>query len=205
MLQSIGSQRVRHGLVTEQQHLSWCLQKRFSLSVSSTLILSFQLTLFGNSDILLLYKIMYTGQQCCLGSSLLSLEHWNICFTWQTCPDTDTTFFMSPLSINSCYVSSVQFSHSAVSDSLWPHELQHARPPCPSQTPRVYSNSCPSSWWCHPAISSSVVPFSFCPQSLQASGSFPMSQLFAWGGQSIWASASASVLPMNTQDLSPSG
>ena len=97
-----------------------------------------------------------------------------------------------------------QFSRSVMSDSLQPHESQHARPPCPSQTPRVYSNSCPSSRWCHPAISSSVVPFS-CPQSLPASGSFPVSQLFAWGGQSIGASASASVLPMNNQDLSPSG
>ena len=80
---------------------------------------------------------------------------------------------------------SVQFSRSVMSDSLWPHESQHARPPCPSPTPRVYLNSCPSSWWCHPAISSSVIPFSSCPQSLPASGSFPMSQLFAWGGQSI--------------------
>ena len=99
---------------------------------------------------------------------------------------------------------SVQFScRSVVSDSLWPHELQHARPPCPSPTPRVHSNSCPSSQWCHPAISSSVVPFSSCPQSLPASESFPMSQLFDWGGQSIGASASASVLPKNTQDWSP--
>ena len=88
-----------------------------------------------------------------------------------------------------------------MSDSLEPHELQHARPPCPSPTPRVYSNSCPSSWWCHPAISSSIVPLSSCPQSLPASGSFPMSQLFAWGGQNIGVSASASVLPVNTQDL----
>ena len=101
--------------------------------------------------------------------------------------------------------SSVQFSHSVVSDSLRPHESQHARPPCPSPTPRVYSNSCPMSRWCHPAISSSVVPFSSCPQSLPASGSFPMSQLFAWSGQSIGVSASASVLPMNTQDWSPLG
>ena len=100
---------------------------------------------------------------------------------------------------------SVQFSHSVVSDSLRPHESQHARPPCPSQTPGVYSNSCPSSRWCHPAISSSVIPFSSCPQSLPASGSFPMSQLFAWDSQSIEVSASASVLPMNTQDWSPSG
>ena len=90
--------------------------------------------------------------------------------------------------------SSVQFSLSVVSDSLWPHESQLARPPCPSPTPRVYSNSCPSSWWCHPAIPSSVLPFSSCPQSLPASESFPMSQLFAWGGQNTGASASASVL-----------
>ena len=102
-------------------------------------------------------------------------------------------------------LSSVQFSRSVMSDSLQPHELQHARPPCPSQTPGVYSNSCPLSRSCHPAISSSVVPFSSYPQSLPASGSFPMSQLFAWGGQSIGAWASASVLSMNTQDLSPSG
>ena len=101
--------------------------------------------------------------------------------------------------------SSVQFSRSVVSNSLRPHELQHARPPCPSPIPRVYSNSCPSSRWCHPAISSSVIPFSSCPQSLPASGSFPKSQLFAWGGQSIGVSAAVSVLPMNTQDWSPLG
>ena len=100
---------------------------------------------------------------------------------------------------------SVQFSRSVVSDSLRPHELQHARPPCPSPTPRVYPNSCSLSQWCHPAISSSVVPFSSCPKSLPASGSFPVSQLFTWGDQSIGVSASASVLPMNTQDWSPLG
>ena len=100
---------------------------------------------------------------------------------------------------------SVQFSCSVGSDSLQPHGLQHARPPCPSPTLGVYSNSCPSRRWCYPAISSSVVPFSSCPQALLASGSFPMSQLFAWGGQSIGVSASASVLPMNTQDWSPLG
>ena len=99
----------------------------------------------------------------------------------------------------------VQFSHSVVSDSLRPHELQHARPPCPSPTPGIYPNSCPSSRWCHPAISSSVVPFSSCSQTLPASGSFPMSQLIASVGQSIVVSASASVLPMNTQDWSPLG
>ena len=101
--------------------------------------------------------------------------------------------------------SSVQFSRSVMSDSLQPYELQPARPPCPPQTPGVHPNSCASSWWCHPAISSSVVPFSSCPQSLPASGSFPMSQLFAWSGQSTGVSASASVLLMNTQDWSPFG
>ena len=98
---------------------------------------------------------------------------------------------------------SVQFSRSVMSDSLQPHELQHARPPCPSPTPRGHSNSRPSSQWCHPAISSSVIPFSSCPQSLPASESFPMNQLFAWDGQSIGASALASVLPKNIQDWSP--
>ena len=101
--------------------------------------------------------------------------------------------------------SSVQFSRSVVSDSLRPHESQHARPPSPSPTPGVHPNSCASSQWCHPAISSSVIPFSSCPQSLPASGSFPMSQFFASGGQSIGVSASASVLLMNTQDWSPLG
>ena len=100
-------------------------------------------------------------------------------------------------------VSSVQFSRSVMSDSLQPHELQHTRPPCPSPTPGVHSNSCPSSRWCHPAISSSVFSFSSCPQSLPASESFPMSQLFAWGGQSTGVSALASFLPKNTQDWSP--
>ena len=103
------------------------------------------------------------------------------------------------------YIGSVQFSHSVVSDSLWTHESQHTRPPCPSPTPGAYSNPCPSSQWCHPAISSSVVPFSSWLQSFPASGSFQMSQLFAWDGQSIRVSASASILPMNTWDWSPLG
>ena len=102
-------------------------------------------------------------------------------------------------------ISSVQFSRSVGSDSLRPRELQYNRPPCPSPTPGVYPNPCPLSWWCHPAISSSVVPFSSCPQSLPASGSLPMSQLFTSAGQSTGVSASASVLPMNTQDWSPLG
>ena len=100
-------------------------------------------------------------------------------------------------------ISSVQFSRSVISDSLRPHASQHARPPHPSPTPGVHTNSCPKRWWCHPAISSSVVPFSSCPQSLPAPGSFSMTQLFAWGGQSIGVSALASGLPMNTQDWSP--
>ena len=103
------------------------------------------------------------------------------------------------------YTISVQFSRSVMSKFLWPHEPQLARPPCPSSTPRVHSNPCPSSWWCHPTISSSVVPFSSCSQSFPASGSFQTSQLFASGVQSIGVSASTSVLPMNTRDWSPLG
>ena len=102
-------------------------------------------------------------------------------------------------------LSSVQFSRSVVSDSLRPHESQNARPPCSSPTPGVHLNSCASSQWRHPAISSSVVPFSSCPQSLPASGSFPKNQLFTWGGQSIGVSASASVPSVNTQDWYPLG
>ena len=100
--------------------------------------------------------------------------------------------------------SSVQFSRSVMSSSFQPHESQHTRPPCPSPTLGVHSHPCPLSRWCHPAVSSSVVPFSSCPQFLPASGSF-LSQLFAWGGQSTGVSASASVLPVNTQDWSPLG
>ena len=99
---------------------------------------------------------------------------------------------------------SVQFSCSVVSDSLRPHESQHTRPPCPSPTPGVHSDSCPSSLWGHPAISSSVIPFSPCPQSLPASESFPMNQLFAWGSQSTGISALASFLPKKSQGWSPS-
>ena len=110
-------------------------------------------------------------------------------------------WFTSCLKLYICGgISSVQFSRSVVYDSLRPHESQRARPPCPSPTPGVHPNS---HWWCHPAISSSVVPFSSCPQSLPASGSFPMSQLFSWGSQSIGVSALASFLPQNTQDWSP--
>ena len=101
--------------------------------------------------------------------------------------------------------SSVQFSRSVMSDSLRPHESQHTRPPCPSPTPGAYSNSCPESQWCHPTISSCVVPFSSSLQPFPASGSFPVSRLFASGGQSIGVSASASALPMNIQDWFPLG
>ena len=111
-----------------------------------------------------------------------------------------SAFFMVQLSYQY-----IQFSHSVVSNSLQPHGLQHTRPPCPSPTPRVYSNSCPLSRWCHPTISSSVIPFFSCLQSFPASGPFQMSQLFASGGQSIGVLASTPVLPMNTQDWSPLG
>ena len=100
--------------------------------------------------------------------------------------------------------SSVQFSGSVVSDSLWSHESKHARPPCPSPSPEVHSESNPSSPWCHPAISSSVIPFASCPQTLAASEAFPMSQLFSWGGQSTGVSALASFLPKKSQGWSPS-
>ena len=109
-------------------------------------------------------------------------------------------FFLAHLP---CTQSVSQFSCSVMSDSLPPHESQHARPPCPSPTPGVHSESRPLSQWCHPAISSSVVPYSSCPQSLPASEPFPMSQLFSWGGQSTGVSALASILPKNTQDWYP--
>ena len=114
--------------------------------------------------------------------------------------------FTSHSNVGHLYVfnGKVQFS-SVVSDSLWPHEPQHARPPCPSPTPGVHPNPCLLCWWCHPTISSSVIPFSSCPQSFPVSGSFQMSQLFAWGGQSIGVSTSTSVLPVNTQNWSPLG
>ena len=114
------------------------------------------------------------------------------------------TFFRRKCHSISLQIPSVQFSRSVASDSFRPHESQHARPPCPSPTPGVHLDSCPLSQWCHPAISSSVVPFSSCPQSLPASESFPMSQNFAWGGQSTGVSALASFLPKKSQGWSPS-
>ena len=127
----------------------------------------------------------------------------NYCMEWQCFLLYCLKDIVSSVQFSPVQFSSVQFIRSVVSDSLRPRESQHARHPCPSPTPRVYLNSCPSSQWCHPAISASVIPFSFCLHSLPASGSFPMSQLFACGGQSIGVSALASVLPMNTQDWSP--
>ena len=114
-------------------------------------------------------------------------------------------WFRKKFSHISVQFSSVQFSHSVVSNSLWPHEPQHVRPPCSSSTAGVYPNPCPLSQWCHPTISSSVIPFSFCPQSFSASRSFQISQFFVLSGQSIGVSASTSVLPMNIQDWSPLG
>ena len=118
--------------------------------------------------------------------------------------DDTVLFILQNLAEISSPLCSVQFSHSIMSDSLGPNELQHTRPPCASPSTGVHLNQRPLSQWCHPTISSSVVPFS-CPQSFPSSGSFPLSQLFAWGSQSIGVSASASVLPMNTQDWSPLG
>ena len=134
---------------------------------------------------------------------LMNIPDWfplgltGLIFSWpRDSQESRTPQFKSITSIT--WFSAVQFNHSVVSDSLWPHGLQHARPPCPSPTPGACSNSCPSSRWCHPAISSSTVPFSSCPQFLPASEFFPMSQLFSWGGQSPGVSASASFLPKNT-------
>ena len=122
-----------------------------------------------------------------------------------TCGGGQKGYPIPPLHLDTQYNHSVQFTCSVMSESLRPHGLQHTRPPCPSPTPGVYSNSCPLSQWCHPTSSSSVVPFSSRLQSFQASRSFPMSQFFASGGQSIGVSVSASVLPMNIQDWFPLG
>ena len=143
------------------------------------------------------------GQQCNSLLKLWSNQLWKLLFHLYLMLFLNSVFHFFPASFSTSpyhflaflhsnwpSLSSVQFSCSIVSDSLWPHVSQHARPPCPSPTPRVHSDSHPSRQWCHPAISSSVVPFS-CPQALPASGSFPMSQLFAWGGQSTGVSALA--------------
>ena len=148
-----------------------------------------------------------------LSKSLLHGNDWDPLFNITTCPHTLSPSLIQLMSLfpeitlllNHLKSHSAQFSRSVMSDSLWPHGLQHARPPCPSPTPGVYSNSRSLSRWCHPTISISVVPFSFCLQSFPASGSFQMSQFFESGGQSIGVSASASVLPMNIQDWFPLG
>ena len=145
-----------------------------------------------------------------------SLKPTSAQFTWSNVNNTSFFFFFCPqwedaviihilIQDTSWCFSSVQFSRSVMSDSLWPHEPQHTRPPCPSPTAGVHPNPCPLSRWCHTSISSSVVPFSSCPQSFPASGSFQMCQLFTSGGQSIGVSASTSVFPVNTQDWSPLG
>ena len=140
---------------------------------------------------------------------LLHLLHWQAC-SLSLCHLKSLSFILGKLSNlivcrNCSLFSSVQFSHSVVSYSLWPHGVQHARPPCPSPTPGVYSNSCPLSWWCHPTISSSDIAFSLYHQSFPASGFFQMSQLFTSGGQNIGVSASTSVLPVNIQHWFPLG
>ena len=130
-------------------------------------------------------------------------NEWALCIRWPKY--WNFSFIVSPSNEYSGMISSVQFSCLVMSDSLWTHGPQHARLPYPSPTPRVYPNSCPLNWWCHPTISSSVVPFSSRLQSFPVSESFQMSQLFESGGQNIGVSASAPVLPMNTQDWSPLG
>ena len=138
-----------------------------------------------------------------------SLIHWSLMFGYlfDYFKWTERYFFSYYQNITlkqqNLFLHPVQFSRSAVSESLWPRGLQHARPPCPAPTSRVYKNSCPLNQWCHPTISSSVIPFSSCLQSFPASGSFPMNQLFASGGQSIGVSASASVLPNEYSGLIP--
>ena len=146
--------------------------------------------------------LVSTHPPVCL-QKCLTLYTCQLTHTWAECPENHVSVVNAGVWL-SCKVS-VQFSRLVVSDSLQPHESQHTRPPCPSPTPGVHSNSCLLSQGCHRTISSSVVPFSSCPQSFPAPASFPMSQLFTWGGQSIGASASTPVLPMNTQDWSPSG
>ena len=164
-------------------------------------------------------SLMYNMEMSVDSGSEIQQPHivieWGMskCWSWEVnvyemrCPSLCRQLYTASKGEEQCYIqlSSVQFSRSVMSNSLPPHESQHARPPYPSPTPGVHSDSRPSSQWCHPAISSSVVPFSSCPQSLLASESFPMSQLFTWGGQSTGVSALASFLPKKSQGWSPSG
>ena len=144
-----------------------------------------------------LYTLFLIVEKTPNSSSLFSQ-----CFYFLSSPLVYSTFLSSIPSLLFFFITSVQFSRSIMSDSLPPHESQHARPPCPSPAPGVHSDSRPLSQWCHPAISS-FISFSFCPQSLPASGSFPVSQLFTWGGQRTGVSALASFPPKNTQDWFP--
>ena len=186
--------------------------------VTYYLLQTLLVTVSGNSDEQLLACSLVTLREKSIpsntGHPLQQLLLYQLCSTClrglppspMTGPESFTKFYWESICMWHWEgISSVQFSHSAVSDSLQPHEPQHARPPCPWPTPGVHPNSCPLSWWYHPTISSSVMPLSSCPQSLPASGSFQMSQLFASGGQSIGVAASTSVLPMNTQDWFPLG
>ena len=145
------------------------------------------------------------SSQCTSPEDLLSCikSKLEICFSYHNIHFSMLTSKIIPPS-PSLQIRSDQISCSVISDSLWPHELQHARPPCPSPTPGVHPDSCPSSQWCHPGITSSVVPFSSCPQSLPASKPFPMSQFFTWGGQRTGVSALASFLPKKSQGWSSS-
>ena len=195
-------QRVGHDLATEQQQY-WLLSLCFypaspsyhtnppALVLEQTLGTTLPLEVLSINE---WWKVQSNPLPTCRlpGSSIALLpwtDHIRSSMTWRSNVKHDEVHHVS-----------VQFSCSVVSDSLRPHELQHARPPCPSPAPGVYPNSCPSpSWWCHPTISSSVVPFSSCLQSFPARGFFQKSQFFALGGQSIGVSTSTSVLPMNTQ------
>ena len=209
MLRFMGSQRVRHDWVTE---LNWTdpLKVHYD-SDNKCFIFVFSLILTNLTKILLLVAFVLNVE--------LNKKHSGIVFPFPgDIPHPGIGPRSLALQADSFPIelqgkpivsleldSSVQISCSVMSDSLRPHELQHVRPPYPSPTPRVYPNPCPSSQWCHPTISSSVVPFSFCLQSFPASGSFPVSQFFTSGGQKIGVSASASVLPMNIQGWFPLG
>ena len=191
-------------MLSRERYLGiWCFQSPVTHTVLGTTRLlwcSWQLTLTPSSKvkISLLYPII-----CLSGVWMGSLSsHAGLKVDFKFCSGKMWTLCSSP---SEAHLSSVAFNCSVTYDSLWPRGLQHARPPCPSPTPGVYPNSCPLSQWCHPTISSSVIPFSSCTLSFTASGSFLMSQLFTSGGQSVGVSASKSALPMNTQDWSPLG
>ena len=183
-------------------HSVWILNEKILLVFSEytwdkELVILTTAELFQNQKRFQRWKIILSVVLHTRSAILTHVLKWTYWFHCKTQPCVDF-----PLD-HICFLSTVQFSPSVMSDSLRPHESQHAKPPCASPTPGVHSNSCPSSRWCHPAISSSVVPFSSCSQSLPASESFPTSQLFAWGGQSTGVSAFTSFLPKNTQGWSP--